>query len=532
MGSLFGNTQQNNQAGGGGGGGLFGSSTTQSNTGGGGLFGSNTNTNTNNTGGGGLLGSSTTQPSTGGGGLFGSSTAQQPSTGGGLFGSNTTQQNTGGGGLFGSSATQANTGGGGLFGANNAQKQQSTGGGLFGSSTTQQNNTGGVGLFGSSTTQQSNTGGTGLFGSTNNATTGGSGSSLFGQQNGTTTANRGAMGGASTSLFGTNVQQQQPSLFGGSASQAQQPQQQAQSSSMFQPATVSVGNLGHTMTQAQLQRLQLTGAYAQPNEKTVADQVITLANKWNPESDTTVLKTYLYNAVPKEYAPFFYPNAAAGEDERSWEEALSQKPDPPKIDGKEVDSLAYVPILVKGFKALGERAQTQATIVQQMRARLHEMNNSLTAIMDAHEQRITANISKAKRQHQVLQQKCLRLAVKVQVLRNRGYALDAAEEGLRKTLMSLEKQVMDPGFLGREDEIWARMIALKEKARWLEEEGKWVNAQVQQQQKQDGTSSGVPEHVMAKTKKILKDYDGQLQHLNKELEDVKKEFAEWEQSRK
>ncbi|KAK4506004.1 hypothetical protein PRZ48_003969 [Zasmidium cellare] len=481
--SLFGNPQQNKPAGGG----LFGASTTQ-NTGGGGLFGaSTTNTNTNTGGGGGLFGSTNQQSTGGGGGLFGtSSTAQQPSTGGG--------------GLFGASNTQQNTTGGGLFGAqNNTNQQTSTGGGLFGA----------------------------------NNSTSGTGGGLFGQQ--TSTSFR--QPGQSSLLGGGTQQQQQPSLFGGSATQNQQPQQpsqqQAQSTSVYQPATVSVGNMGHTMTQAQLQRLQFSGVSTQPNEKSVAEQIRTIMGKWDPQSDTTILKTYLYNAVPKEYAPFFYPNAAAGEDEKSWEEALSQKPEPIKVDGKEVDSTTYVPILVKGFRALGERAETQATVVQQMRARLHEMNNSLTAIMDAHERRITANIARAKRQHQVLQQKCLRLSVKVQVLRNRGYALDAAEEGLRKTLISLEKQVMDPGFLGREDEIWARMIALKEKTRWLEEEGKRVNAQVQQQQQQkqaDGTS--VPEDVLAKTRKILKDYDDQLQHLNKELERVKQEFAEWERSRR
>ncbi|KAF2160826.1 hypothetical protein M409DRAFT_59618 [Zasmidium cellare ATCC 36951] len=481
--SIFGNTQQNKQTGGGG---LFGASATQ-NTGGSSLFGSN-NANTN-TGGSGLFGASSNQPSAGGG-LFGSSTAQQPSTGGSLFGANNT--------------TQQNTAGGGLFPSSNAAQQTNT-------------------------TQQTNTS-SGLFGS-NNAAAGTGGPLFGGQSNG---ARLGQTGGGSSSLLGGNTQQQ-PSLFGASATQSQQPQQQPQSTSVYQPGTVSVGNMGHTMTQAQLQRLQFSGVSTQPNEKSIAEQIRTIMGKWDPESDTTILKTYLYNAVPKEYAPFFYPNAAAGEDEKSWEEALSQKPEPPKVDGKEVDSTTYVPILVKGFKALGERAETQATVVQQMRARLHEMNNSLTSIMAAHEQRITANIARAKRQHQVLQQKCLRLSVKVQVLRNRGYALDAAEEGLRKTLMGLEKQVMDPGFLGREDEIWARMIALKEKARWLEEEGKWVNAQVQQQQQQrndDGTSSAVPEDVLAKTRKILKDYDGQLQHLNKELEDVRKEFAEWERSRR
>jgi nuclear pore complex protein Nup54 len=77
------------------------------------------------------------------------------------------------------------------------------------------------------------------------------------------------------------------------------------------------------------------------------------------------------------------------------------------------------------------------------------------------------------------------------------------------------------------------MVALRERARWLEEEGKRLAAQANEQA-QGGTSnqaSGVSEDILAKTRKILKDYDGQLQHLNRELEDVKREFAEWEQAR-
>jgi nuclear pore complex protein Nup54 len=174
--------------------------------------------------------------------------------------------------------------------------------------------------------------------------------------------------------------------------------------------------------------------------------------------------------------------------------------------------------------------ETQAKIVKEMRGRLHEMNNSLTAVMDAHQQRITVRIETAKKQHQVLSQRCLKLAVKVQVLRNRGYALDAAEEALRKTLMGLEKQVFDPGFVGREDEIWARMVALRERIRWLEEEGKRVQGRVEQTQ--GSTQGAVSEDVMARARKILKDYDEQLQHLNKELGEVRKEFIEWEASQR
>lgn len=539
------------------GGGLFGSSAAPAANTGGGLFGNNnTNAQSSNNAAGGLFGSAPA-PTTSGGGLFGSQPAAASSnTGGGLFGSQPAATgSTAGGGLFGSQPAAANNKtAGGLFGSNTAASSNTGGGGLFGNASS---NTGG-GLFGSSNTNNNtnnNAGTSSLFGGGNTNTSTNNTSSLFGggatqnQQQQTGGASLFANNGPGASIFGsgstTNGQGQQSGALFANPGQNQQQQQQGPvaNSSIFNPQTVSVGGLGHTMTNAQLQRLQFSGASTVPNEKKISEQIQTVVKKWNPDiredpnsqtnpRRTTLLQTYLYNAVPKEYAPFFYPDAARGEDEKSWEEALSQKPELPNVDGQEVAGLSYVPILVVGFKALGDRVETQAKIIQEMRSRLHEMNNSLSAVMDAHQQKITVKIASAKRQHQVLSQRCLRLAVKVQVLRNRGYALDAQEEGLRKTLLSLERQVTDPTYVGREDEIWARMVSLRERARWLEEEGKRVANQVNQQnqQGQDGTASaGLSEDILAKTRKILKDYDGQLQHLNKELEEVKKEFAAWEE---
>ena len=514
---LFDNIPSNSNSGGAGGGGLFGNNNT-------------TNQSSSTTGGASLFGNTTNNASTGGGGLFNTQPATT-SSGGGLFGSQpaATSSNTGGG-LFGSQpAASTNTGGGGLFGSNTAANTNTGGGGLFNNNNTTNNNAGTSSLFGGGNTNTANNNTSSLFGGQQQQN---SGASMFGGNN-----------AAGASMFGggqaTNGQNQnQGTLFSNAGGQNQQQQQQQQgpvsNASIFNPQTVSVGGLGHTMTNAQLQRLQFSGASTVPNEKKISEQIHTVIKKWNPDiredpnsqtnpRRTTLLQTYLYNAVPKEYAPFFYPDASRGEDEKSWEEALSQKPELPEVAGQ-----SYVPILVVGFKALGDRVETQAKIVQEMRSRLHEMNNSLSAVMDAHQQRITVKIAAAKRQHHLLSQRCLRLAVKVQVLRNRGYALDAQEEGLRKTLLSLERQVTDPTFIGREDEIWARMVSLRERARWLEEEGKRVANQVQGQQN-EVKSAGVPEEILAKTRKILKDYDGQLQHLNKELEEVKKEFAAWEE---
>ena len=260
----------------------------------------------------------------------------------------------------------------------------------------------------------------------------------------------------------------------------------------------------------------------QANERNVVQQVETLVRKWDPQSQDTLMQAYLYNAVSSAYAPFYHRNQE--ENENEWEKALAEAPKLSDETGQK-----FVPVLVRGFKALGERVEYQSRFIAQLRTRLHEMNNSLTAIMEAHQQRITVSLESARRQHAALSQRTLRLAVKVQVLRNRGYALDTQEEALRKQLLTLSSSVTDPMFSGREEEIWARMVALRERARWLEEEGKRLG-QVTEEQAQQGAV--VPEDVLNKTKKILRDYDGQLRHLGVELEEVRKEYSGWEEGQR
>lgn len=156
----------------------------------------------------------------------------------------------------------------------------------------------------------------------------------------------------------------------------------------------------------------------------------------------------------------------------------------------------------------------------------------MNAIMAKHQQSLTLRLANTQRAHTALSQRTLRLAVKVQVLRSRGFALDAAEETLRKSLLALEKQTFDGSFVAREEEIWARMVQLRERSRWLEEEGKRLSAETDAGGSggSGGAASGkgVPEEVVVQTKRILRDYDGQIGHLAKELEAVKKEFEEWE----
>lgn len=186
-------------------------------------------------------------------------------------------------------------------------------------------------------------------------------------------------------------------------------------------------------------------------------QMQIVREKWDANARSSPFRTYLYNNVGEEAAPFYQPSA--DDDDTKWEDALRQRP-----------GSGYVPVLVKGFFELGKRAQRQKDFLTMMQTRLHEINNCLTDLLSRHDLKISVKIADCRRKHLVLSKRCLALAAKTQVLRNRGYAMDDAEEELKKKLANLERSVFDPSLNGRAEEIWARMLAIREQSKRLQAE--------------------------------------------------------------
>ena len=131
---------------------------------------------------------------------------------------------------------------------------------------------------------------------------------------------------------------------------------------------------------------------------------------------------------------------------------------------------AYVPVLVRGFFELGKRVQKQKDYYTMMQTRLHELDDCLNGLLARHDLKISVRIADARRKHVVLSKRCLALAAKTQVLRNRGYALDEAEEELKRKLAQLERNVFDPSLNGRAEEIWARLMGIRDRSAYLKQE--------------------------------------------------------------
>ncbi|KAF2660141.1 hypothetical protein K491DRAFT_754766 [Lophiostoma macrostomum CBS 122681] len=376
--------------------------------------------------------------------------------------------------LFGSTAAPA----GGLFGT---QQQQTA--------PTQQP---APSLFGSTAAPQQNTG-----------------SSLFGQ----VPSNQGS------TLFGASQQQQQQqqqaqsqnltnSVFGGRLNPAPQlpqlQQQQLRQSQNSLPQLRQSTNSAFASTPAQGQR-----------EKSVVEQMMFLNNQWEPSNPDCAFQYYFYNSVADGEAVYYTPQPH--EDPRKWEEALNKKPSP-----------GAIPVLLKGFEEMAGRIQVQALAVAHLQTRLHEINAALKLMKDDHELKFGSRIAEAKRRHIVFTQRTLALATKVQILRNRGYAMDQPEEELKKKLVELEKKMFDPVLGGRQEEIWARMSSLRGRVRILQEEIERQGKAVESQQNGEVLSEADQKQL----DKILKDYDKQLEHLKKGVQDMAEEYLEWEKEKR
>ncbi|KAH9994526.1 nucleoporin complex subunit 54-domain-containing protein [Xylariaceae sp. FL0662B] len=302
------------------------------------------------------------------------------------------------------------------------------------------------------------------------------------------------------SAFGQPQNQPQQSAFGGSIlgqqnQNQQQPQQQYGASGFL------------NASQAPLRSsLMWEPGRDSPAHKPVAAQIENMLNKWNPAHPNTVFKYYFYNKVDQAYVPFYQPGP--GEDPREWEQAVHDKPGP-----------GYMPALATGFKAVGERLNMQRQVLANYRQALHAINSSLDAILSQHDLQTSVRALNARRKHGLLRQRCLALATKVQVLRNRGYALGKEEDELKTKLETLDRRMTDPALSARTEELWSRLIIMRNYADNLKNE---INRRGSEAQE------GLGEEAEAKAKKILEDYDKQLQTLKSQVESIKKDYDEWQ----
>jgi nuclear pore complex protein Nup54 len=183
----------------------------------------------------------------------------------------------------------------------------------------------------------------------------------------------------------------------------------------------------------------------------VVDQLQKIKESWDPTSEKCAFQHYFYNNVPPDQALLYIK--PPGQDQGIWDEAIKNRPDN-----------SSVPVLAVGFTDLQKRVSLQQAQVNAYRVRMHEINNKLNELSTRHDLYTTVKIAEMKTRHAKIVQRTLSLAVKIQVLKSRGYVLRPDEEVLKQKLEQLNKEIDDPAVFGRINEVWARMRVLRERA--------------------------------------------------------------------
>ncbi|KAK5991284.1 Nuclear pore protein NUP57 [Cladobotryum mycophilum] len=264
-----------------------------------------------------------------------------------------------------------------------------------------------------------------------------------------------------------------------------------------------------SQSQAQLSSSLWQPGQETPHQKPILEQMKLVTEKWDPSNPSCVFKHYFYNKVDESQIPFYKPQPY--EDPREWEEALQNKPAP-----------GFMPVLCAGYTGVADRLKTQKRAISEFNTRLHQINGCLDALLQRHELETETRALAARRRQTMLSNRCLALAARVQILRNRGYALSGDEDDLKSRLQTLERDVQDPAVGAREEELWSRLIVLRGYSERLNKElDKPAGAD----------SEGLDEETQAKAKKVLEDYEKQLQYLKKELESLGIDYQEWDKGR-
>ncbi|PHH70638.1 hypothetical protein CDD80_5880 [Ophiocordyceps camponoti-rufipedis] len=325
------------------------------------------------------------------------------------------------------------------------------------------------------------------------------------------------------SLFGQSLSLGSGGLF---ASTQQQPQPTQQSTNVLgqsltagqQPTNTGFAGLQQSQQAQSMPVLaqsaaQLSSSLWQPGKETphqkpILDQIKLVTDKWDPASPNCVFKHYFYNKVDEAHIPFYKPQPY--EDPREWEEALQNKPAP-----------GFMPVVCSGYTGVADRLRTQTRAISDFNTRLHQVNGGLDAILQRHELETEVRALAARRRQTAIGERCLALAARLQVVRNRGYALSGDEDDLKNRLQSLEREVQDPALGAREEELWSRLIVLRGYSDRLDKE---------LDQPAGAEGEALDSETYAKAKRVLEDYDKQLGHLKKELESLGADLEEWDKS--
>lgn len=197
---------------------------------------------------------------------------------------------------------------------------------------------------------------------------------------------------------------------------------------------------------------------ATPQQKLEADQMVPIVDQlqrvkdaWDPQNPNCVFQHYFYNQVPQDQVMLYA--MPPGQDQAKWEQAIAKRPDQ-----------SSVPVLAVGFDDLNKRLSQQKQQVDAYKVRMKEVRDKLSELSNRHDLHTAVKLAEMRARHAKLVRKTLALAIKLQVVTNRGHVLTPEEERLRQKLKELLARAEDPSVFGSLNEVWARVRVIKDRS--------------------------------------------------------------------
>ena len=177
-------------------------------------------------------------------------------------------------------------------------------------------------------------------------------------------------------------------------------------------------------------------------------------------------------------------NPPKGIDERLWAQAKHENPDPNR----------FIPVPLVGFSALNERFKLQERETEQHKMRLKLISNEVSAL-ERHVLETKSKLEECRRKHIALSNRVLHIMINQEVVRKKGFPIQAEEDQLRARLEAIQTELSAPTkFQGCLNELMSQLRQM-------------------QSQHQIGVSVSLDSSLMNDLKGFLRQEQDGIQHL-------------------
>ncbi|XP_054153169.1 nucleoporin p54-like [Oppia nitens] len=227
-------------------------------------------------------------------------------------------------------------------------------------------------------------------------------------------------------------------------------------------------------TNKSLTSIQLQNYFNQQNIK----------NQLNNVFMNTFVNIVQMSSVGKQELEEYLNTPPKGIDERLWAQARHENPDPNR----------FIAVPLVGFSALNERFKLQERETEQHRMRLKLITDDVSAL-ERHVMETRSKLDECRRKHIALSNRVLRIMIAQEMLRKRGYPIQADEDQLKAKLEAIQSELSAPTkFQGCLNELMSQLRQI-------------------QSQHQSGISVALDNDLTSQLKTFLKQEQEGISHL-------------------